>query len=290
MTSTSQEVDAFDASNCNLMLETNGDKTEVIAENYKTKIVWRVRNFSKRIEQKGQSIDSTSFTLLSPNDIKTKWRLSLYPNGDKKAKPGHLFIALSVEEVKAIASYKLSISNGEAVETTKSSSFKVKEFSPRPHGRGFSQPKEKWLSDDDVLIISSEITVLEASINMKERHSVQMMDDLSIAFSNLNSMDVTVTCGDASFECNKFMLTARSPVFQSMFIHDMKESQTNVVNIKDIEPRILEEMLRYIHTGEAPNIKNISSELLAAADFYELDQLKNSCQEQRWLREFLELL
>ena len=77
MTSTSQEVDALDASNCNLIFETNGDKTEVIAENYKTKIIWRVQNFSKRMEQKGQSIDSSSYTLLSPNDIKTKWRLSL---------------------------------------------------------------------------------------------------------------------------------------------------------------------------------------------------------------------
>ena len=284
MTSTSQEVDALDASNCNLIFETNGDKTEVLAENYKTKIIWRVRNFSKRMEQKGQSIDSSSFTILSPNDIITKWRLSLYPNGNTKAEPGHFAVALTVEEVKAIASIKLSISNGKTVKCT---SFNGKEFHPRPFATGLYGPKD-WVFDD-VLTVSCEISVLKASINMKERHSLQMMDDLSKAFSNLNSMDVTVTCGDASFECNKFMLTARSPVFQSMFIHDMKESQSNVVNIKDIEPKILEEMLRYIHTGEAPNIKNISSELLAAADFYELDQLKNSCQEQKWQREFFGL-
>jgi len=275
MSSANQEVDILDASNC-CLIETNGDKTEVIAENYKTKIVWRILNFSKRQEQKGESIDSSSFTLLSPNDIKTKWRLSLYPNGHSKAKPGNFVVALFVEEVKAIASFKLSISSGKDVSTVSSNG---SEFYPGPLGKGITEPKEKWLSDEDVLIVVCEISVLEASKNMKERHSLKMMDDLTKAYSNINSMDVTVTCEDASFECNKFMLTARSPVFQSMFIHDMKESQTNVVNIKDIEPKILEEMLRYIHTGEAPNITEISPELIAAADLYQLDELKNSCQD-----------
>ena len=38
-------------------------------------------------------------------------------------------------------------------------------------------------------------------------------------------------------------------------------------------------MLKYIHTGDAPKIKDLAKELLAAADLYQLDQLKNSCQE-----------
>ena len=38
-------------------------------------------------------------------------------------------------------------------------------------------------------------------------------------------------------------------------------------------------MLLYIQTGEAPNINKIAKKLLAAADFYQLDQLKISCQE-----------
>ena len=75
------------------------------------------------------------------------------------------------------------------------------------------------------------------------------------------------------------MLTARSPVFEAMFQHDTLESQTNVVTIKDIEPEVFEEILLYIQTGDAPNINKIAKKLLAAADFYQLDQLKISCQE-----------
>jgi len=61
-----------------------------------------------------------------------------------------------------------------------------------------------------------------------------------------------------------------------MFKHDTNENQTNVVNLKDIEPKVLEAMILYIHTGETPNINNIAKELLVAA---ELDQLKISCLE-----------
>ena len=85
------------------------------------------------------------------------------------------------------------------------------EFYPGLRGKGIlTEPKEKWLSDEDFLTVLCEISVREASNDMKERHSLKMMDDLLKAYSNINSMDVTVTCGDVSFECNKFMLTARS--------------------------------------------------------------------------------
>ena len=63
-----------------------------------------------------------------------------------------------------------------------------------------------------------------------------MIGDLEKAFKEKNSFDVTLNCGDTSFECNKFMLTARSQVFRSMFKHDTKEKQTNVVEVKDIDP------------------------------------------------------
>jgi len=116
---------------------------------------------------------------------------------------------------------------------------------------------------------------------IQQKQLLKMKEDLEKAYvgADKSLLDVTVTCGDASFKCNKFMLTARSPVFKAMFQHDSKENQSNVVEIKDIESKVLEEMLHYIHTGDAPNIKDLAKDLLAAADFYQLEQLKASCQE-----------
>jgi len=122
-------------------------------------------------------------------------------------------------------------------------------------------------------------THLDDSDEVKQKHRLQVVNDLEKAYADQSFLDVTVSCGDASFKCNKFMLAARSPVFKAMFQHDSKESKNNVVEIKDIESKVLEEMLHYIHTGNAPNIKDLSKDLLAAADFYQLDQLKTRCQE-----------
>ena len=248
-----------------------------------SKFVWKVKNFSKRPEQKGQKINSNTFTVFYQNKS-TNWHLQLYPKGDSKAKPGYLSYFVIAEDLKAIASFTMSISD-EHGNKTEIQRCNRKEFNPFSDSVGWGcrdaismNNLKKWLSDD-VLILVCEMFVVEPISEIKQNQVSQMMDDLVKAYIDKNSLDVTVTCGDASFECNKFMLTARSPVFKSMFQHEMKESQTNVVDIKDLEPKVLEDMLKYIHTGDAPKIKDLAKELLAAADLYQLNQLKNSCQE-----------
>jgi len=127
---------------------------------------------------------------------------------------------------------------------------------------------------------NSELPVQEA-VDFNMFHNSQMMADLEEAFNLKDTLglDVTVKCGDASFKCSKFMLTARSPVFKSMFQSNMMESQTNIVNIENLKPEVVADMLQYIHTGISPNLKEMSQELLVAADRYQLEQLKTSCQE-----------
>ena len=51
-----------------------------------------------------------------------------------------------------------------------------------------------------------------------------------------------------------------------MFGHEMEESKTNKVKIDDVQEDVLEEVLRFIYTGRAPNMEKMADELLAAAD------------------------
>lgn len=64
-----------------------------------------------------------------------------------------------------------------------------------------------------------------------------------------------------------------------MFTHQMKESQENCIKITDFNENVVTEMLRFIYTGEAPNLNELNDELLAAADKYALDRLKALCAE-----------
>ncbi|CAL8099182.1 unnamed protein product [Calicophoron daubneyi] len=81
------------------------------------------------------------------------------------------------------------------------------------------------------------------------------------------------------FEAHKAILAARSPVFAAMFEHGMEESRANRVEINDMEPDTLAEVLRYIYTGQVVGLDKLAHELLAAADKYQLERLKTMCEE-----------
>lgn len=75
-------------------------------------------------------------------------------------------------------------------------------------------------------------------------------------------------------------MSARSPVFAAMFDHPTKENLSDVVDIPDIEPEVFEEVLRYIYTNRVPSLRMEATavELLAAADKYLLQKLKQECK------------
>jgi len=270
--------------NCSYWCITDGDNIERgVGSVGKTTFVWQVKNFSARPEQKGQFITSDSFSVIAPNGVVTKWVLQLFPRDITSAEDGNFSVILKLLETKARASYKILISdkNGKGLYVLDNSYGRIFKHEPKLAWvrRCSRDALSKWWLFDDVLTLVCEITVLETFYDIQQNHRLQMMEDLEKAYKEKDFYDVTVNCKEGSFACNKLMLTARSPVFKSMFQHDTKENKTNVVNLQDIEPKILEEMLRYIHTGETTNIRHTAKKLLAAADFYQLDQLKTSCQE-----------
>ena len=83
-----------------------------------------------------------------------------------------------------------------------------------------------------------------------------------------------------NFYAHKAILAARSPVFAKMLSHDMKESATNTIELLDIEPAVLKELLTYIYTNNCPNIKSYATSLLYNAEKYGLDHLKALCEQR----------
>ena len=106
-----------------------------------------------------------------------------------------------------------------------------------------------------------------------------MSDDLGNLFESSQFADVTLACNGREFQCHKAILTSRSQVLAAMFEHDMKERMNNRVEVKDMDPEVMAEMLRFLYTGKAANLENMAADLLAAADKYALDRLKVMCEE-----------
>ena len=61
----------------------------------------------------------------------------------------------------------------------------------------------------------------------------------------------------------------------------MTESLTKKVDIEDIDSEVVRELLHFIYTGSVNEnvLKEKARELLAAADMYQLDVLKNICED-----------
>ena len=112
---------------------------------------------------------------------------------------------------------------------------------------------------------------------------MQMSGQFGKTFGDKNFLDVKIVAGDEEFHCHRIILAGRSPVLKAIFSSDMIENSSRIVNIRDIRPEVVREMLHYIYTGKISidGVKDeIGKDLLGAANQYQLELLKNMCEEK----------
>ncbi|KAL1397298.1 hypothetical protein pipiens_002542 [Culex pipiens pipiens] len=98
--------------------------------------------------------------------------------------------------------------------------------------------------------------------------------------SNEQLADVTILVGQQTFHAQRAILSVRSAVFAAMFQSRMQESTLNQITIVDIEPEVFEQVLKFIYTDKVEGLAKMARDLLASADKYALDHLKNMCEDQ----------
>lgn len=119
----------------------------------------------------------------------------------------------------------------------------------------------------------------QLSIEKETSIKLQALDQFEALLDNQEVSDVKFVVDGKTIYANKTMLMARSSVFLAMFKHQMKESKENAIQITDIKYNVLLETLRFIYAGKVNEIEKFSKELLATADKYNLDGLKELCTE-----------
>ena len=92
--------------------------------------------------------------------------------------------------------------------------------------------------------------------------------------------DVILVADEREFSAHRVILAQRSLVFRAMFGRDMAEKRDNRVVIKDLSADAVSDLLTFIYTDSAPNIKEVAPELLAAAEKYNIPRLKAVCEAE----------
>ena len=118
---------------------------------------------------------------------------------------------------------------------------------------------------------------------VSENHQELILNQLEEMFEKMPLSDVTFNIGGRKFAAHKTILAMRSPVLAAMFHHPTKEVQSSkvkVVKVKDVDPDVFQEVLRFIYIGKTQltAMNEMAPNLLAAADKYQLEDLKFCCE------------
>ncbi|KAF2298654.1 hypothetical protein GH714_024512 [Hevea brasiliensis] len=102
--------------------------------------------------------------------------------------------------------------------------------------------------------------------------------------------DVKFEVDGEVFAAHKLVLAARSPVFRAQLFGPMKDQNTQLIKVEDMEAPVFKALLHFIYWDSLPDLEELtglnskwastlmSQHLLAAADRYGLDRLRVLCE------------
>ena len=270
-----------------------------------TTFQWTIEDFASRPEKNGEAMYSSSFLAKKPNKKDSMWQLMIYPRGDTKDSDRFLALYLKNDnDFPMKAKFQFSIIDLKFKKMALDQDNVIHSFEPKS-AANCSWGSRRWTLRDPLLrnqqfLPGGHLTILcEVSIFGKEKISsgssglmdrqnnsklkgmTKVIEQLGKLFNDKELSDIEVECGEEVFNCHQLILSTRSDVFRTMFQADMKENRTKRVTIKDFNPDVVKEMLHFIYTGATNEnvLKEKAGELLAAAEKYQLNCLKEVCED-----------
>lgn len=114
----------------------------------------------------------------------------------------------------------------------------------------------------------------------QKQSSATALSCLAKMLSESIHTDIVINASEGSIGAHRAVLAACSPVFRSMFSHDLKEKSLSTIDISDMSLESCQAFLNYIY-GNIQNEEFLTHRLalLRAADKYDISDLKETCHE-----------
>lgn len=254
----------------------------------------------------GKYISSDTFTVGGYD-----WAIYFYPDGkniEDSSMYVSVFIALASEgtDVRALFELTLMDQNGKGKHKVHSHFDRALESGPytlKYRGsmwgyKRFFRRTTLETSDylkDDCLSMNCTVGVVRNRVEGPKQYSIpippsDMGQNLKYLVDSELGCDIVFHVGDETFKAHKLILAARSPVFRAQFFGLVGDTNMDKVILEDIEPIIFKAMLLFIYSDKLPDVQEFSGStsmctstitlqhLLAAADRFGLDRLKQLCE------------
>ncbi|OXU16341.1 hypothetical protein TSAR_009633 [Trichomalopsis sarcophagae] len=149
-------------------------------------------------------------------------------------------------------------------------------------------PANKVLSSLDQITVYLEYTAYIGWVSFSgdcrsvlKEEPVKLLGQDMARFKELGKYyDVTLRVMGQEMQAHKVILAARSSIFAVLFdtVNEDRLRQSSYVDVDDIKPEVMTEVLRYIYTNEVHNISIYAKDLLYAADEFDLGNLREMCE------------
>lgn len=224
--------------------------------------------------------EASSPTFVHPSA--SKWRIHLSKGYFNKF---HLGFVLSSSEkgtpVRASIKTTVKCKSGPTLElpAIESELFDVGEVKRKEPLRGFVQPAD---AQSDELLVQSELTVVCGFVEAAPGSaSNSLQADLATLLKLEEDADVTLLAGpgEVPLRAHSAILRARSRAVAAILQSPEAWAKAGyVVRMREAEPRVVKELLRYVYTDQTPALSEMTEELLALANRYELTGLMRRCE------------
>lgn len=118
---------------------------------------------------------------------------------------------------------------------------------------------------------------------LPEPRPTELASDFERIFNSDRHADFKIICRNdkevKEIKVHKIILSARSPVFSAMLEEHTEEAQNNQVTYDDIDYDVMREMLFFMYSGHCPMLSQMALDLLAVADRFQLNGLKEMADQ-----------
>jgi len=252
---------------------------------------WEIGNFTRLMKWRSEDCHySPTFSIITM-DHRFDLKMVLYPNGRSEDDVGYLSIGLADQsfglwnqEISFKIAYTVFDVDGCIAVHEKMNEDEVECGRLLEH----SVLKDQRILVHDKLCILTEITIVSDDIivggngtSLQDHDAAEAISrlsrDIGSMFYTERFSDCIIASGDKEFPCHKFILSARSSVFEAMFSHDTREHLQNRVDIKELDVKVVEDMIHYIYSGKVTELESKAVDLVTAAEMYDLKELKQMC-------------